>query len=128
MTTQTTARSSTSTRATTSNATSTRRQSTNHTASSRPAASTPTDKVRPVHQIRLGIVKAAIWANPTHRNTVMYTVTLQRIYKTGGLWKRSETFRRDDLLTVAKALDLAHSWIHREQANAASRSATSTAA
>lgn len=69
---------------------------------------------KPVHQIRIGTLKAAIWANPTRRNTIRYTVTLQRIYKDTGLWKRSETYRRDDLLTLGKVLDLAHSWIHAQ--------------
>lgn len=103
--------------------TQTRSNTSSSNASSRTAYNRPTsdsresgpDKVRPVHEIRLGTIKAAIWANMTQRNTVMYTVTLQRSYRTGGLWKRSETFRRDDLLTVAKVLDLAHSWIFREQ-------------
>jgi hypothetical protein len=73
---------------------------------------TPT---RPVHQVKLGSVKAAIWANQTNRNTMRYTVTVQRIYKDRGLWKRSDTYRRDDLLTLAKVLDIAHSWIHEQQ-------------
>ncbi len=73
-----------------------------------------TTKQRPIHTVRLGTVKAAIWANPTPRDTIRYSVTLQRIYKDKGLWKRSDTYRRDDLLTLGKVLDLAHSWIHAQ--------------
>lgn len=71
---------------------------------------------KPAHQIRLSTLKAAIWANPTVRGTVRYSVTVQRIYKDRGLWRRSETFRRDDLLTLVKLLDLAHTWILQQPA------------
>ncbi|MFO0835816.1 MAG: hypothetical protein U0638_12655 [Phycisphaerales bacterium] len=70
-----------------------------------------TDTQKPVHQVRLGTIKAAVWANRTQRNTIRYSVTVQRLYKDKGLWKRTETFRRDDLLLLGKVLDLAHSWI-----------------
>lgn len=80
--------------------------------------------IRPVHQIRLGTLKAAIWAFPTERNTLRYSVTLQRIYKDKGLWRRSDVYRRDDLLTLAKVLDLAHSWIHAQDRSAAQRPQT----
>jgi len=67
---------------------------------------------RPEHEIRLGRIVASIWLNDNDTVT-RHNVTVSRIYKPeGGKWKRSNSFGRDDLLTAAKVLDLAHTWIH----------------
>ena len=68
------------------------------------------DKVRPVHDIRIGRIRAAIWENDT-TNGKRHNVTLSRIYKDGEDWKDSTSFGRDDLLLVMKVSDVAHSWI-----------------
>ena len=39
-------------------------------------------KNKPVHDIRLGAIKAAIWANSTPKGT-RHSVTLTRLYKDG---------------------------------------------
>ena len=67
-------------------------------------------KIRPVHEIRLGRIKAAIWENETDNGT-RHNVTVSRLYKDGEQWKDSASFGRDDLPLVAKVADLAHSWI-----------------
>lgn len=67
-------------------------------------------KQQPIHEIRLGSVKAAIWENITDNGT-RYSVTVSRLYKDGTEWKRSDSFGRDDLLLLAKVADLVHSWI-----------------
>ena len=71
---------------------------------------------KPIHEIRLGRVKAAVWANETGTGT-RYNVTLSRIYKDGEQWRASDSFGRDELLVVAKAADLAHTWIHENAAD-----------
>jgi len=68
------------------------------------------EKVKPVHEIRLGRVKAAIWENETQNGT-MYNVTLCRLYRDGKQWRDSTSFGRDDLPLVAKVADRVHSWI-----------------
>ena len=68
---------------------------------------------KPVHEVRLGRIKAAIWANRTD-NGVRHNVTISRIYKDGEQWKDSSSFGRDDLPLVAKVCDLAHSWIFQQ--------------
>ena len=70
------------------------------------------NKNRPVHEVRLGFVKASIWENSVGDNK-RYNVTLTRIYKEKDTdqWKSTESFGRDDLLLLAKAADRAHSWI-----------------
>ena len=70
----------------------------------------PKQKQQPVHEIRLGAVKAAIWENETQNGT-RHNVSLTRIYKDGDVWKDSTSFGRDDLPLVMKVSDLAHSWI-----------------
>ena len=67
---------------------------------------------RPVHDVRLGHIKAAIWEN-TVGDIVRYNVTFARIYKDKdeAEWKTSDAFGRDDLLVLAKVADQAHTWI-----------------
>lgn len=77
-------------------------------------------KNKPAHEIRLGKIKATIWANATERNGTRYNVAVSRLYKESAEakeWSFSDNFGRDDLLVAAKVLDLAHTWIH-EQARA----------
>ena len=73
------------------------------------------DANTPVHEIRLGRIKAAIWENETQNGT-RHNVTLQRIYREqeGGQWNTSDSFGRDDLPLVAKVADLAHTWIFQQ--------------
>ncbi len=67
-------------------------------------------KQKPVHEVRLGSVKAAIWENQTDAGT-RYNVTVSRIYKDGDEWKSTDSFGRDDLLLLGKVCDQAHTWI-----------------
>jgi hypothetical protein len=82
------------------------------TATSRKSAETSN---RPVHEIRLGRVKAAIWENDT----------LQRIYREGDEWRTSESFGRDDLPLIQKVADMAHTWIYQQGQESASSGRTS---
>ena len=68
---------------------------------------------KPIHEVRLGLIKAAIWQNQT-RVGERHNVTLTRLYRNGDVWKESTHFGRDDLLLAAKVLDLAHSWIYQQ--------------
>lgn len=68
---------------------------------------------KPVQEIRLGLIKAAIWHNMT-RSGERYNVTLTRLFRNGDVWKESNHFGRDDLLLAAKVLDLAHTWIYQQ--------------
>ena len=70
-------------------------------------------KQKPVHEIRLGRIKATIWENETE-NGPRYNVTVSRLYKDGDEWKQSSSFGRDDLPLVAKVVDLAHTWTYEQ--------------
>ena len=73
---------------------------------------------RPVHEIRFGRIRAAIWANSTEAG-VRHNVTISRIYKDdkSGEWRDSNSFGRDDMPLVAKVCDLAHTWIYENGNN-----------
>jgi len=45
----------------------------------------------------------------------MHNVTAARLYKEGENWKESAGFGQDELLTLAKALNDAHTWIHAQR-------------
>ncbi|MFN0133125.1 MAG: hypothetical protein ACKVW3_11460 [Phycisphaerales bacterium] len=69
-------------------------------------------KARPVHVVRFGGIKAAVWLNQTSAGPI-HNVTVSRSYKDADdQWKESQSFGYDDLLLLAKALDASHSWIH----------------
>lgn len=72
----------------------------------------------PVHEVRLGRIKAAVWEN-TSENGVRHNVTFSRIYKDGDKWKDSTSFGRDDLPLLMKVADHAHDWIFDQSGSAA---------
>ena len=71
---------------------------------------------KPVHEIRLGHVKAVIWANDTDNGT-RHNVSVARLYKDGDNWATTQSFGRDDLPLLSKVTDLAHTWIFAETQN-----------
>jgi hypothetical protein len=67
-------------------------------------------KTKPIQEVRLGSIKAAIWKNETETG-IRYNVTFRRLYREEDRWKVSDSFGRDDLLLLRKVADKAHSWI-----------------
>jgi hypothetical protein len=64
----------------------------------------------------MGRVRAAIWKKAT-ANGALYNATFERLYlKEEGGWKSSSSFGVTELLELAKAADLAHSWIRERPA------------
>lgn len=76
-----------------------------HTNQSKPA--------RPVHEIRIGLVKAVIWANRSS-DGVRHNVTFVRSYREGDEWHTTTSFGRDDLLKLSKVANEAHTWITQQ--------------
>ena len=62
----------------------------------------------PTAEVRLGRIKATIWANEGKNGERWHTAQLTRLYQDGGEWRSTHSFGRNDLLTVAKVADLAH--------------------
>jgi hypothetical protein len=65
---------------------------------------------QPAHRIRIGNVTATIWRNLGERGG-WYSVNLARSFKVDDGWRNTQNLGHDDLLTAAKALNEAHSWI-----------------
>lgn len=74
---------------------------------------------KPIEEVRLGCVKAAIWKNVVDQGNSsrpIYNVTLQRLYRDGeGKWQSAESFGRDDLLVLSKVAERAFERIHELQ-------------
>ncbi len=66
---------------------------------------------KPIHQIRVGLLRAAVWQNDPEDRSPRFNVSITRAYKQGEEWKESRSFTRDDLPVVAKLADLAFAWI-----------------
>ena len=74
------------------------------------------DRAKPVHEIRLGRIRAAVWLNDTESGP-RYNVQISRLYKDKqDKWKDSASFGRDDLPLVAKVADLAMVWMYENPA------------
>jgi hypothetical protein len=84
---------------------------------------------KPAHKIRSGALQVTIWRNTGEKGT-WYSVNPTRSYKQGDeTWKETDSLGSDDLLTMAKLLDLAHTWItHQQQADAKARKESGQAA
>jgi hypothetical protein len=69
----------------------------------------------PVHEERLGRIKAAVWENAT-KNGSMFNVKFSRIYHDAQSgWQESGGFGRDDCLLLARVAELVTVWIYRRQ-------------
>ena len=68
--------------------------------------------VKPVHEIRIGLIKASVWKKRT-RSGLRHSVAVVRLYRNGDRWQQSSRFGRDDLPVVRLVLDKAHLWIHQ---------------
>jgi hypothetical protein len=70
-------------------------------------------RARPVEEIRIGAIRAAIWRNDTDSG-VRHNVTFERIFRDGQEWRSTASFGRDELLLLGKVADQAHTWIHNQ--------------
>jgi hypothetical protein len=76
---------------------------------------------QPAHKIRIGVLQVTIWRNQGERGN-WYSVIPSRSYKQEDAWKETDSLGFDDLLTMAKLFDMAHTWImHQQQADAKGR-------
>lgn len=64
----------------------------------------------PAHETRLGGIRASIWKNVTE-NGPRFNTTFERSYRDGEEWKTSDSFGRDDLLTLGFVAQEALRWI-----------------
>ena len=77
------------------------------------AVADPRAKDKPIHEIRIGKIKAVIWENETTAG-VRHNVTLRRIFKRdeNSQWESTDSFGRDDLLLVSEVSRQAALWVY----------------
>jgi hypothetical protein len=76
----------------------------------------PDSGTKPVAKLRVGLLNASIWARSTE-NGSFHAVTFERRYcDAAGNWNSSHSYDAQDLLTLAKLADLAHTKILELQA------------
>ena len=68
----------------------------------------------PAHEIRLGGIRASIWRNETTQGS-RFNTTFERSYRDGEEWKTSDSFGRDDLLTLGFVATESLRWIREQQ-------------
>ena len=78
-----------------------------------------TNNSKPAAELRIGAVKATIWENELDGIT-RHNVTFSRIYRDEGQWKTMHSFGFENLLTLAKLADQAHTLIVERNAEVAS--------
>jgi hypothetical protein len=72
-------------------------------------------KQKPIQEVRIGNIKAALWQNHTDNGT-RFNVTFQRIYRDEqSKWQSTDSFGRDDLLVLARVAERAFDSIHELQ-------------
>ena len=67
------------------------------------------EKKTPAYTVRVGNVEAAVWENAS-KNGSFYSTTFSRKYRTEKGIQNSDSYSGADLLRLAKAADLAHTW------------------
>lgn len=69
-------------------------------------------KQKPISEVRIGSIKAAIWQNHTDSGA-RFNVTFQRLYRDEqNKWHSTDSFGRDDLLVLARVAERAFDSIH----------------
>jgi len=65
---------------------------------------------KPIDQIRIGNLQAAIWLNQSEEGRPFFNTTISRRYRDQeGNWHTNTSFNHRDLLGLAKLADMAHS-------------------
>ncbi len=79
-----------------------------------PESSTSNGGNKPVDEVRIGPVRAAIWANTNAEGETRHNVTVSKSYRDSeGNPKDTRSFGVSDLLPLAKAADVAHTKVMR---------------
>jgi hypothetical protein len=73
-------------------------------------------KTQPVHKIRVGSTVATIWQNESENGRAFYNTNVVRSYKNDqDEYVDTHSYLESQLLELAKAADLAHTWIVARQ-------------
>ena len=84
-----------------------------------------TNKRKPAAELRIGTVKATVWENEVG-GIPRHNVTFSRLYRDEGQWKTTHSFVFNNLLTLAKLADQAHTLIAERNAEAAQEASSAS--
>ena len=65
----------------------------------------------PVKKVKVGAVEVAVWENSSKEGKKFFTTTMERNYKTGEEWKKTNSLRMDDLPKAILALQEAYHFV-----------------
>jgi hypothetical protein len=63
--------------------------------------------MKPVKSIKVGSIEVAVWENASKDGNKFYTTTMERNYKEGENWKKTNSLRQNDLPKAFLALQKA---------------------
>ena len=70
---------------------------------------------RPIHEVRLGRIVGAVWANNDGDGHTWFNCTFARIYRDdAGNWQRADSFGKSDLPLLIKVADRCHDWMFEQ--------------
>ena len=70
---------------------------------------------KPVHEVKLGSVRASVWQNDSKRGP-MLAATFERRYKQGDAWKSSGSFSAGELANLLQVIAQAMAWMSSQPA------------
>ncbi len=65
----------------------------------------------PVKKVKIGGIEAAIWENSSKDGKKFFTTTMERNYKVGEEWKKTNSLRDSDLPKAILALQEAYHFV-----------------
>ncbi len=67
--------------------------------------------MEPVKKIKVGAVEIAVWENQSEKGNKFYSTTIERNYKNGEEWKKTNSLRESDLPKAALGLQKAFEFV-----------------
>jgi hypothetical protein len=67
--------------------------------------------MKPVKSVKVGGIEVAVWENESKDQKKFFTTTLERNYKVGEEWKKTNSLRNEDLPKAILALQEAYHFV-----------------
>ncbi len=67
--------------------------------------------MEPIKKIKIGGVEVAVWENKSQEGNKFYNTTMERNYKDGEEWKKTNSLRDNDLPKAILALQKAYEFV-----------------
>ena len=67
--------------------------------------------MEPVKKIKIGAIEVAVWENTSNEGKKFFNTTMERSYKDGEEWKKTNSLRDSDIPKTVLALQKAYEFI-----------------